>query len=148
MEPERASYEQLRARLDEAIALVDACNEQSLLDALRKLSGSAVNPLRVYVLGEELVVAVHTFSLVMVNLVEGKVRTWEDWRDRLASAARALADEVAKKLLTVLLDKGERVPEATREELSRIVTSIGKSGEKEFYQLLLELREVLRRVSY
>jgi len=143
VEPSRASYEGLRARLDEAIALVEACGEQTLLDALRKLTSSHANPLRVYVLGEELVVAAEANSLVAVNLREGRVRSWDDWRDRMMSAARAVADEVAKKLLTLILDRGEAVPPSLRSEMSRVVTSISASSDEEFKRLLVELRDWL-----
>ncbi|MEM1523552.1 MAG: hypothetical protein QXU69_11005 [Thermofilaceae archaeon] len=147
MEPIRSSYDQLKARLEEAMLLIDACSEKTLLDALRRISTSPYNPLRAYVMGEELVVAVDTFSLVNINLKEGKVRTWDDWRDRLAAAAKAAADEVSKKLLALILDKGEKVPPTVRSELSRIITSIGKSEGEEFYKLLGELKSALRELS-
>ncbi|MEM4530484.1 MAG: hypothetical protein QW448_03485 [Thermofilaceae archaeon] len=147
MEPIRSSYDQLKARLEEAMLLIEACGEKTLLDALRRISASPYNPLRAYVMGEELVVAVDTFSLVNINLKEGKVRTWDDWRDRFTAAAKAAADEVSKKLLALILDKGERVPPTVRSELSRIITSIGKSEGEEFYKLLGELKSALRELS-
>ncbi|MEM0043047.1 MAG: hypothetical protein QXF46_05635 [Thermofilaceae archaeon] len=147
MEPIRSSYDQLKARLEEAMLLIEACGEKTLLDALRRISASPYNPLRAYVMGEELVVAVDTFSLVNINLKEGKVRTWDDWRDRFTAAAKAAADEVSKKLLALILDKGERVPSTVRSELSRIITSIGKSEGEEFYKLLGELKSALRELS-
>ncbi|MEM4453959.1 MAG: hypothetical protein QXP94_00800 [Thermofilaceae archaeon] len=147
MEPIRSSYDQLKARLEEAMLLIEACGEKTLLDALRRISASPYNPLRAYVMGEELVVAVDTFSLVNINLKEGKVRTWDDWKDRFTAAAKAAADEVSKKLLALILDKGERVPPTVRSELSRIITSIGKSEGEEFYKLLGELKSALRELS-
>ncbi|MEM0344576.1 MAG: hypothetical protein QW189_01515 [Thermofilaceae archaeon] len=147
MEPIRSSYDQLKARLEEAMLLIEACGEKTLLDALRRISASPYNPLRAYVMGEELVVAVDTFSLVNINLKEGKVRTWDDWKDRFTAAAKAAADEVSKKLLALILDKGERVPSTVRSELSRIITSIGKSEGEEFYKLLGELKSALRELS-
>lgn len=147
MESYRGGYDQLKIRLEEALLLVEASYEASLLDALRKISGSSINPLRAYVLGDELVVAVSTFSLVGVNLKEGRVRTWDDWRERLRAAARAAADEVSKKLLTLLLDKGEEMPSPIRGELSRVIASIEKSEEDEFRNLLVALKEILRKLS-
>lgn len=127
--------------------MIEASYESSLLDALRRISGSSINPLRAYVLGDELVVAVDTFSLVSVNLREGRVRAWDDWRERLRAASKAAADEVSKKLLTLLLDRGEGIPSPIRSELSRIITSIGKSEGEEFRNLLVELKEILRKLS-
>lgn len=147
MELRRGGYEHLKLRLGEAIALTEAGRENSLLDALRRLSSSPSNPLRAYIVGEELVVAVDSYPLVSVNLRERRVRTWDDWRDRLATAARSAVDEVAKKLLTMLLDRGEEVPEPFRSELSRTVIEVGKSGGEELHAKLLKLRELLRELS-
>jgi len=84
---------------------------------------------------------------VNVNLREGRVRTWDDWRDRLASAARGAASEVAKKVLALLLDRPEAIPEPLKGELSRVVVGIDRCGDEELYTRLLKLKDALRELS-
>lgn len=144
MEAKGVKVEQVRASIDEAIALIDASREHTLLEALRKLSSSVPNPLRTYVLGEELVVAVGSYSLLSVSVGEGRVRAWEDWRDRLAAAAKDVARSVAKKLMTVILDRGEELPSHVREEAGRIAAAVEKADTEELRKLLKQLREILQ----
>ena len=147
MEARGVRIEQLRAGIDEALALIEASREPTLLEALRKLSGSVPNPLRTYVLGEELVVAVGSYSLLSVSVGEGKVRAWEDWRERFTAAAKDTARSVAKKLMTVILDKGEDLPSSVREEMGRLAAALEKADAEELQKLLKQLRESLQVIA-
>ena len=137
----------MKTCIDEALALIEASREPTLLEALRKLSGGVPNPLRTYVLGEELVIAVGSYSLLSVSVGEGKVRAWEDWRDRFAAAAKDTARSVAKKLMTVILDKGEGLPVSVREEMGRLAAALEKADMEELQKLLKQLRDSLQVIA-
>lgn len=146
MEVRGVKVEQLRAGIDEALALIEAIKVGTLLDALRKLSAGTPNPLRAYMLGDELVITVGSYSLLSVNVREGRVRTWEDWRDRLAAAARDAASSVVKRLMAASLDRGEDLPASLREGISRLATAVEKAGVEELELVLRKLRGELQGI--
>jgi len=147
VEAGRAKLELLKLNIEEALALIGACRSATLLDALRMLSGSALNPLRAYVAGEELVIAVGSYSLLGVNVREGRVKTWEDWRERLAAAARDAADVAAKRLMTVVLDKGEEAPTELKDAVRKLAAAVEKGELKELERMLVRLKEELQGIA-
>lgn len=146
MEAKPAEFERLKAHLDEALELMEASKAETLLAALRRLSSSATNPLRAYVWGEELVVAVGNYSILNVNISEGKMRTWEDWRARLEAAAKETSNHVARRLMVTLLDKGEGIPGKLREEISQVLTCVEKMEGEDLKRSLEKLRHLLNQV--
>jgi hypothetical protein len=147
VEAGRARFEQLRLGVEEALALIEACRASTLLDALRMLSSGAPGPLRAYVVGEELVVAAGSYSLLGVSIGEGRVRMWEDWRDRLAAAARDAASAVAKRLMTITLDRGEEAPAELRDVAGKLAAAVEKGDLGELEELLKRLRSELQGIA-
>ncbi|MCS7104071.1 MAG: hypothetical protein NZ954_00710 [Thermofilaceae archaeon] len=147
MEAKPAEFEQLKAQLDEALELIEASKAETLLAALRRLSSSTTNPLQAYIWGEELVIAVGNYSILNINISEGKVRTWEDWRTRLEAAAKEVSGCVARRLMVTLLDKGEGIPSKLRDEISQVLTSVEKTEGEDLKRLLEKLRYMLNEVS-
>ena len=147
MEAGRARLEQLRLGIEEALALIEACRSATLLDALRMLSSGTPSPLRAYVAGEELVVAVGNYSLLGVSIREGRVRAWGDWRDRLVAAARDAAAAVAKRLMTVMLDRGEEAPAELRDAVGKLAAAVERGELRELEELLVRLKEELQGIA-
>jgi hypothetical protein len=54
---------------------------------------------------------------------------------------------VAKKLMTVILDKGEDLPSSVREEMGRLAAALEKADAEELQKLLKQLRESLQVIA-
>lgn len=147
MEPRIPGLGQLRSEAEEALVLARASGEERLAGALRRLTNNLPSPLCVHTLGDELVLAVGSYPLLSVNLERGSLRVWNDWRERVAAAAKEAASGVAKRLVAMLLDRGDEIPSQYREELRGLASAIERGEGSELQARLEELLEVLRAVS-
>lgn len=117
-----------------------------MLDALRRLTITAPNALKAYVLGEELAIAVEEYPLLQVNVEEGRITTWEDWRNRLDMAARKVVEGLTREAMALLLDRGEELPSEYRERMRKLLTALRRADAGELASLLRELREMLEGI--
>ena len=102
--------------------------------------------LRAYVLGGELVIAVEEYPLLQVDIEEGRVKVWEDWKNRLGMAAKKIAEGLTRRTMALLLDRSEELAPNHREELRSLLTALSKADVDELAPLLRELRTLLDRV--
>lgn len=146
MEGGAASIGRVQGGIEDALALLAAMEERTLLDALRRLTITAPNALKAYVLGEELAIAVEEYPLLQVNVEEGRITTWEDWRNRLDMAARKVVEGLTREAMALLLDRGEELPSEYRERMRKLLTALRRADAGELASLLRELREMLEGI--
>lgn len=143
MERSITGIEAIRPTLEDTRILAATLKEDSLLNALRKLTAEAPNLVYTYVLGNELVVAVKEYALLSVNLDEGKVKIWSDWKARLASAAKDEASCLARRMIATLIDKGESISSHYRDELRILLHELEKAETENLAPLLDKVKTVI-----
>ncbi len=143
MERSLANIEAVRPTLEDARVLAAALREESLLGALRRLTAGAPSLVSTYVLGNELVVAVKEYALLSVNLDEGRVKIWGDWKARLASAVKDEASSLARRIIATLIDKGENMSSCYRDELRALLHELEKAEAEGLEPLLNRVKAIL-----
>jgi len=141
-----AGIGRVQGGIEDALALLTVMKEDTLLSALRRLTMMAPSILRAYVLGGELVIAVEEYPLLQVDIEEGRVKVWEDWKNRLGMAAKKIAEGLTRRTMALLLDRSEELAPNHREELRSLLTALSKADVDELAPLLRELRTLLDRV--
>lgn len=146
MEGGVASIGRVQGGIEDALALLAAMEEDTLVNALRKLTMTAPGTLKAYVLGDELVLAVEEYPLLQVDIEEGRVKTWEDWKKRLGMAARKMVEGLTRRIMALLLDRSDELASDYREKLRNLLTALSRAGVSELAPLLRELRTLLENV--
>jgi len=136
----------IRSRLGDVAALIAAVEEESLVKALEKLTLIAPDMLKTYVLGNTLAVAVGKYPLLQVYVDEGRVKVWEDWRERIVMAIEGVVRGIAREVMAMLLDREDVLPSELRDELRRIAFSVEEVEMDELKLLLERMRELLHEV--
>lgn len=146
MEGGVASIGRVQGSIEDALALLAAMEEDTLVNALRKLTRIAPGTLKAYVLGDELVLAVEEYPLLQVDIEEGRVKTWEDWKNRLGMAAKKMVESLTRRTMALLLDRSDELASGYREKLRNLLTALSRADVSELAPLLRELRAQLENI--